>query len=136
MIGPEIAVPLGLLVTEAITNAYKHAFNERSGGHIYVDVQRRSEATLELAVRDDGSGFDAAAGEDNTGLGRSLIDAFVRQLRGELEITGDAGTSLVVASLRQTWRRGHCARSRPDGCDCRRPRTAGRRGPVPHVESG
>ena len=55
-----------------------------------------SEATLELAVRDDGSGFDAAAGEDNTGLGRSLIDAFVRQLRGELEITGDAGTSLVA----------------------------------------
>jgi signal transduction histidine kinase len=49
-----------------------------------------------LAVRDDGSGFDPAAGEDNTGLGRSLIEAFVRQLRGELEITGDAGTSLVV----------------------------------------
>jgi signal transduction histidine kinase len=47
-------------------------------------------------VRDDGSGFDAAAGEDNTGLGRSLIEAFVRQLRGELEITGDAGTSLVL----------------------------------------
>jgi hypothetical protein len=47
-------------------------------------------------VRDDGSGFDSASGEDNTGLGRSLIEAFVRQLRGELEITGDAGTSLVV----------------------------------------
>ena len=96
MIGPEIAVPLGLLVTEAITNAYKHAFNERSGGHIYVDVRRPSPETLELAVRDDGSGFDPAAGEDGTGLGRSLIEAFVRQLRGELEITGDAGTSLVV----------------------------------------
>jgi signal transduction histidine kinase len=61
-----------------------------------VDVKRLSDATLELAVRDDGGGFDAAAGEDNTGLGRSLIEAFVRQLRGELEISGDAGTSLVV----------------------------------------
>jgi two-component sensor histidine kinase len=89
-------VPLGLLVTEAITNAYKHAFNEGTGGHIYVDVRRPSADTLELAVRDDGSGFDPAAGEDNTGLGRSLIEAFVRQLRGELEISGDAGTSLVV----------------------------------------
>ena len=96
MIGPEIAVPLGLLVTEAITNAYKHAFNEGTGGHIYVDVRRPVPETLELAVRDDGSGFDAAAGEDSTGLGRSLIEAFVRQLRGELEISGDAGTSLVV----------------------------------------
>jgi signal transduction histidine kinase len=59
-------------------------------------VRRPSPEALELAVRDDGSGFDPAAGEDNTGLGRSLIEAFVRQLRGELEITGDAGTSLVV----------------------------------------
>jgi two-component sensor histidine kinase len=96
VIGPEIAVPLGLLVTEAITNAYKHAFTESTGGHIYVDVERPSQDTLQLSVRDDGSGFDPAAGEDSTGLGRSLIEAFVRQLRGELEISGDAGTSLVV----------------------------------------
>ena len=40
VIGPDVAVPLGLLVTEAITNAYKHAFNERDGGHI----QRASAA--------------------------------------------------------------------------------------------
>lgn len=96
VIGPEIAVPLGLLVTEAITNAYKHAFTQRSGGHIYVEVQRLSPETLALTVRDDGSGFDPAAGEDGNGLGRSLIEAFVRQLRGELEINASAGTSLVV----------------------------------------
>jgi two-component sensor histidine kinase len=96
VIGPEIAVPLGLLVTEAITNAYKHAFNEGSGGHIYVEVERPSPETLSLTVRDDGSGFDPAAGEDGNGLGRSLIEAFVRQLRGELEISGTEGTALRV----------------------------------------
>jgi two-component sensor histidine kinase len=97
VIGPEVAVPLGLLVTEAITNAYKHAFNERSGGHIYVEVQRESPTTLLLCVRDDGVGFDpAGGGADNNGLGRSLIEAFVRQLRGELEIRGDGGTVVQV----------------------------------------
>ncbi|MGH8187083.1 MAG: sensor histidine kinase [Steroidobacteraceae bacterium] len=96
VIGPEVAVPLGLLVTEAITNAYKHAFNERSGGHIYVEVQRESPTTLLLCVRDDGIGFDPASGSDNNGLGRSLIEAFVRQLRGQLEIRGDAGTAVQV----------------------------------------
>jgi two-component sensor histidine kinase len=97
VIGPEIAVPLGLLVTEAITNAYKHAFHERSGGHIYVEVRRHSPEMLTLTVRDDGSGFDPAGDEDNNnGLGRSLIEAFVRQLRGELEITGIEGTALTV----------------------------------------
>jgi two-component sensor histidine kinase len=97
VIGPEIAVPLGLLVTEAITNAYKHAFNEREGGHIRVEVKRESPATLLLCVRDDGTGFDAAnAASDSNGLGRSLIEAFVRQLRGELEIRSDEGTAVEV----------------------------------------
>jgi len=96
VIGPEVAVPLGLLVTGAITNAYKHAFNERSGGHIYVEVRRESPTTLLLCVRDDGIGFDPASGSDSNGLGRSLIEAFVRQLRGQLEIRSDAGTAVQV----------------------------------------
>ena len=86
-----------LLVTEAITNAYKHAFNERDGGHIGVQVTRESPALLLLRIRDDGTGFDAAANSpDHSGLGRSLIEAFVRQLRGELEVRSDGGTIVEV----------------------------------------
>ncbi|MDY6946622.1 MAG: histidine kinase dimerization/phosphoacceptor domain -containing protein [Pseudomonadota bacterium] len=93
VIGPDVAVPLGLLVTEAITNAYKHAFNERDGGHIEVRIVRESPESLLLTIRDDGIGFDiAASAPDNSGLGRSLIEAFVRQLRGELETRCEAGT--------------------------------------------
>jgi two-component sensor histidine kinase len=97
VIGPDVAVPLGLLVTEDITNAYKHAFNERDGGHIKVQVTRESPATLLLAIRDDGIGFDiAASAPDQSGLGRSLIEAFVRQLRGELDVRSDGGTIVQV----------------------------------------
>ncbi|MBM0104516.1 ATP-binding protein [Steroidobacter sp. S1-65] len=97
VIGPDVAVPLGLLVTEAITNAYKHAFNERDGGHISVRVTRESPASLLLTIRDDGTGFDMAAStQDQSGLGRSLIEAFVRQLRGELETRSDDGTVVQV----------------------------------------
>jgi two-component sensor histidine kinase len=97
VIGPDVAVPLGLLVTEAITNAYKHAFNERDGGHIHVQIDRESPQTLLLTIRDDGTGFDAAASSpEHAGLGRSLIEAFVRQLRGELETRSDDGTVVQV----------------------------------------
>jgi two-component sensor histidine kinase len=97
VIGPDVAVPLGLLVTEAITNAYKHAFNERDGGHIDVQVTRDSPTMLSLRIRDDGTGFDTAANnQDQSGLGRSLIEAFVRQLRGELEVRSDEGTVVQV----------------------------------------
>ena len=97
VIGPDVAVPLGLLVTEAITNAYKHAFNERDGGHIQVQIARESPESLLLTIRDDGTGFDAGASSpDNNGLGRSLIEAFVRQLRGELETRSEDGTVVQV----------------------------------------
>ena len=95
VIGPEVAVPLGLLVTEAITNAYKHAFNEREGGHILVKIVRETPATLVLTVQDDGTGFDHATGAHD-GLGRSLIEAFVRQLHGELDIRSNGGTCVKV----------------------------------------
>jgi two-component sensor histidine kinase len=97
VIGAEIAAPLGLLVTEAITNAYKHAFNEREGGHIRVAVVRESPETLLLRVQDDGVGMDAeAASTEGNGLGRSLIEAFVRQLRGELQVRSDQGATVEV----------------------------------------
>jgi two-component sensor histidine kinase len=97
VIGPEMAVPLGLLVTEAITNAYKHAFQGRSEGRIGVVVKRESATHLQLSVRDNGIGFDPAAPpESSGGLGRPLIDAFVRQLHGELSIQSEQGTALQV----------------------------------------
>lgn len=92
VIGPEVAVPLGLLVTEAITNAYKHAFVGQQRGHIEVKVERDSPDTLTVTVRDDGAGFEAGTDGETVGLGRSLIDAFVRQLRGELQIYAEGGT--------------------------------------------
>ncbi len=97
VIGPELAVPLGLLVTEAITNAYKHAFVDRAQGRIYVQVERESPERLLIRIRDDGSGFDPEnLSTDSIGLGRSLIEAFVRQLHGELQIRSDEGTIVEV----------------------------------------
>ncbi len=98
VIGPELAVPLGLLVTEAITNAYKHAFVDRPQGTIRVEVRRESPQTLVIRIRDNGAGYDpnVAPSVDVTGLGRSLIEAFVRQLHGELHVSSSDGTLVEV----------------------------------------
>jgi two-component sensor histidine kinase len=97
VIGPELAVPLGLLVTEAITNAYKHAFKDRDAGQIRVEVARDADDKIIVRIRDNGVGFDPQAENHNSaGLGRSLIEAFVRQLRGELETKSDNGTVVEV----------------------------------------
>lgn len=96
VIGPEVAVPLGLLVTEAITNAYKHAFPNRDAGRIEVRVTRDVPTHLTVSVSDNGKGFESGAVQEPGGLGKSLIDAFVRQLHGELQVRSEQGTQVIV----------------------------------------
>jgi two-component sensor histidine kinase len=50
-----------------------------------------------IRIQDDGAGFDPSlVNVDAAGLGRSLIEAFVRQLHGELRTTTDEGTIVEV----------------------------------------
>lgn len=96
VIGPDVAVPLGLLVTEAVSNAYKHAFGGRQSGQIKVVGGRGEDGYLWIAVSDDGIGASVAPPEMSAGLGHSLIEAFVRQLGGELSMEVNGGTTVRV----------------------------------------
>jgi two-component sensor histidine kinase len=72
---------LALWVVEAVSNAQKHAFAGR-GGDLQVRFRVRGDTSV-LEVQDDGPGVaDAAA----AGVGRTLMIAFAKQLRGEAEI--------------------------------------------------
>lgn len=78
------AIPMALLLLELITNAMKHAFDER-GGTISVTLAQEGEQ-LKLSVRDDGQGKVEAPEEESqavSGLGSRLVKAFARQLGGE-----------------------------------------------------
>ncbi|MCR5877796.1 sensor histidine kinase [Phenylobacterium sp. J367] len=82
VIDPDRLAPLALFAVEAITNAQKHAFAERGGTltlHFTVDG---AEATLEIS--DDGEAPEDAL--TASGVGRTLMTAFGRQLRGRTEL--------------------------------------------------
>src|SRR5690606_6140322 len=80
VIDPDRLAPLALWAVEAITNAQKHAFAGR-GGKLKVTF-RVNEDMCVLAVQDDGPGAEASALA--SGVGRTLMTAFARQLRGEV----------------------------------------------------
>jgi PAS domain S-box-containing protein len=88
---------LGLLVTELVINACKHAFKDGDAGHIHVRLHRISGERHRLIVEDDGAGmpedFDAKA---SSGLGMRLLNSFVRQLDGSLEVEGPPGTRFTI----------------------------------------
>lgn len=101
MLGSDEAVPLALIITEAVTNAVKYAFPDGRRGSVAVAVRRDGE-TLTLSIRDDGVGIDAAqaseAVEQGSGLGTVLIEGFARQLGARLATASDAtGTELRLA---------------------------------------
>lgn len=83
-----IAVPLGFIASELVTNSIKYA-----KGKITVSLQTAPIGGCVLSVSDDGPGlpaaFDPAA---MNGTGMKIIAALVRQIHGELHFTkGDHG---------------------------------------------
>jgi two-component sensor histidine kinase len=100
-IASERAVPIALLITEAVTNAYKHAFPDGRAGKISVAIHTLDETSALLTIGDDGVGYNV--GEDlptavvaGQGVGMSLISAFARQLGEELEVSGSPGTTISL----------------------------------------
>lgn len=80
---PDQAAPMALFVTEAVTNAFKHAFKGRSTGLISVRLSCDDEQDCVVAVSDDGVGAPEGAG---AGTGSSLMHAFAQQLGGSFEV--------------------------------------------------
>jgi PAS domain S-box-containing protein len=93
------ATPIGLIVTELITNAIKYAFPDGRLGTITVALRKTAAGAL-LEVRDDGvglpAGFDLAA---NTGRGLSLVQGLSGQIDGSFRIEGGAGGTRCVVDF-------------------------------------
>ena len=92
-----ISVSLGLIVTELVINALKHAFPGHSqSGAITVDYAAHGSGWT-LNVEDDGVGIRAGEGQQKPGLGTGIVDALAKQLGATVEISDRApGTKVSV----------------------------------------
>jgi len=94
------AVPFGLIVTELLSNAVKHAFVGRSSGHIQVRLKRAGAGAV-LEVMDDGVGF--APGIDplqTDSLGLKLVTSLATQIDGRFSASVQGGTRFELAFSR------------------------------------
>ncbi|WP_205421154.1 sensor histidine kinase [Rhizobium terrae] len=97
-VGLDFAVPMGLLVTELVTNALKHAFPDRTG-NVSVTLQREDDGKITLVVADDGQGqaeSETATGQFRPGLGAGIIAGLVAQLGGTMTIHSNNGTRTEI----------------------------------------
>jgi two-component sensor histidine kinase len=89
LLGVEQAVPLGLVVNEAVTNAMKHAFAAQDSGTVSVAL-KVCGARCTVTISDDGVGLQGPPREGS--LGMRLMRNLARQLKAELDIEGGLGT--------------------------------------------
>lgn len=95
-LSPDLAVPLGLIVNEFVTNSLKYAFDGQ-GGRIAVCIDIVDGDRLRVRLTDDGKGLGAeqrtTSGSSGTGL--QLIEGLARQIGAQADWSSDAnGTDL------------------------------------------
>ena len=92
----EMAIPVGLIINELVTNSIKHGFSPDKNGKITVHF-KRAGLEYELIVKDNGVGFDQDLNfKDSPSLGMELVHALTDQLDGVLKFNGDNGTCVNI----------------------------------------
>lgn len=94
-VGLDFAIPLGLLVTELVTNCLKHAF-PNGKGTILVSLDHGQDGEIRLIVQDDGPGLPAEPPPTRSGLGAGIIQGLVSQMRGVMTLTNDHGARAEI----------------------------------------
>jgi two-component sensor histidine kinase len=94
LVDADTAVPLGIVLTELITNAVKYAFPAPRSGTILVQARRSQPGWIELAVQDDGIGMSSLR---EGSLGYDLVRSLVQQIRGEIDVRSEGGLTVTIS---------------------------------------
>ena len=92
----ETAIPLGLIINEAVTNSLKHGFKDRAEGILKISVELMEKEFYKMTIEDNGIGIPKDFNlEKSKSLGTNLMNKLVRQLEGNVTVeSGYSGTAL------------------------------------------
>jgi two-component sensor histidine kinase len=94
------AIPLGLILNEAITNAIKYAFPDDHNGMIYVTLEATTENYYLLTIQDNGIGIDGDfSSKKINSFGLSLIKGLSADLDAKFTMENNNGTILKIEFL-------------------------------------
>lgn len=96
MVDIDIAVPLGLIVNELVTNSMRHAFPGNKCGKINIEFYH-SDNKFTLIVSDNGIGFPEDLNFENTdSLGLQLVNSLTNQIHGTIKLEDGRGTEFKI----------------------------------------
>jgi two-component sensor histidine kinase len=91
------AVPLGLIINEAVTNSIKHACPNDQNGIIAISLVSTNEKQYLLTIQDNGIGISTEYKDKKKSFGMSLIKGLTDDLEGTFSIENNNGTLLKIS---------------------------------------
>jgi two-component sensor histidine kinase len=96
IIDVSLALPLALILNEAVTNAFKYAFPDRSNGEIYVSFGM-VRGQIRLEITDNGIGMDTHKKmKTSTGMGLNLMRGLCEDIDAKISFKNDTGTQIII----------------------------------------
>lgn len=93
----DMSVSMGLIVTELVINAIKHAFPDQAGGGKIIVSFAADEGGWLLSVSDNGAGRPAGVERGKPGLGTGIVEALSKQLDASVTVVdADPGTRVEI----------------------------------------
>ena len=98
IINIEIAIPLGLILNELLSNAYRHAFSSNDSGTVTITFKKNKAPNFyALTVADSGKGLpEGFSMEGSKTMGLQIVDILVKQIEARLQIEQKNGTSFTI----------------------------------------
>ena len=99
----DMAIPIGLIMNELVSNSIKHAFPDGRTGGISIECTQPAPDTLQFVYNDDGVGFPGGFDWKNSeSLGLRLVNSLVDQLDGTIEKGPGKGTTFIITLHRKS----------------------------------
>ena len=93
----DMAISVGVMISELITNAFKYAFDGRDSGTVSLRLEAPADGQIRLIVADDGGGFQVGGRPRGTGLGSKVVHSIAAGMNAELKVeSGPAGTIATI----------------------------------------
>ena len=92
-------MPLGLIINELLSNAYKHAYPGERGGEVVLRLAVLDDGRIEVVVSDRGVGLPPGLQPEAVAtLGMRLVSSLAEQLEGKFECgpNGDVGSRFAI----------------------------------------
>jgi len=103
LVSIDVALPVGIITNELVTNAFKYAFPSDHGeGIIRLELSKKTDDELLLIISDNGIGLPVNFNIDNIpSMGLFIVRLLVEQLEGKIEIVSQEGTLFRITFKNQ-----------------------------------